>query len=215
MGERKWVQSSSGYLELIDAETGEVIEREKKPSAPKVVRSGGRGPGRPSLNEIEESRANRPRRERRLYPYDPVVAQMICDWVSEGGWLTRPDPDLQFPPYSEIIRWQRENPDFAHRLTQAKLARAPYFEERAIQAGLSAEHKNEVPAARLKFDALTKAAEWADPSRYNKKILGIEHQRPYVVRIVTGVPPPDGTPPDTRTDEEFVDDWMKDKESQK
>jgi hypothetical protein len=97
----------------------------------------------------------------------------------------------EMPAYSTLMRWLKDNESFRKALDAAREVRAVHFEERALEAAEAARDKDDVPAARLKFDAAVWAAGVHHPERYGKKTtIAGDAKRPVVFRIATGVPDP-------------------------
>jgi hypothetical protein len=163
-----WIQNISGYLELIDGITGEVLAREKRRTV-RAIKSGGRRPGRPSKEELAKREAGHPVYSTRLYPFDPVIGEMICNAIEEGERLCSMDRRHSFPPYREICRWRAENPAFNRRVIEAMRFRAEFFADKVVEIADNLKSGDDVAAARLMFDSLKWAACNADPERYRAK----------------------------------------------
>ena len=162
--EAQWVQNESGFLELIDTKTGEVIARERRRHAPRLSHSE-RGVGRPRNAEVITLRPRQAPRMPRLHEFDAGIAEEICNSVVEGALLTRIGPSLGIP-YRAICRWRHENESFDRRVREALGCRALFFEEKALEIAGTVQHADEVPGARLRFDALKWATAVSDPVRY-------------------------------------------------
>jgi hypothetical protein len=185
MGDQKWVETASGHMEQIDCDTGDVLARQKTRKPPRSVRIGGRGPGRPSKGELLAKEAGMPIRVQ-LYPYDPGLGELVCQAIVSGHKVTTLEQTIGVP-YQAICQWRREHVDFDRRLRESLESRALAYEEKAIEAAENVIDKDDVPAARLRFDAYKKAAEWNDPSRYaNKVTVEGNNDRPVQFIISTG-----------------------------
>lgn len=123
----------------------------------------------------------------------------IADLYAEGHTLHKISTMPGMPSYGSLIRWFRERSEFRTMLDSARKVRALQFEEAIVGIAENAEtfHKEEVPAMRLKFDALAWAAEKSDPEKYGKKTTISGGGTPVTFIVNTGVPDPthDQLPP--------------------
>jgi hypothetical protein len=121
--------------------------------------------------------------------YSGALADEIHDLYVGGMSLHKIAQVEGMPSYGSILRWYKENQDFRQLIDTARSLRAIYHEERALEVAENADSKDDVPAARLKFDAHVWAAEVNDPAKYGKKttVQG-NPDRPIVFQISTGVP---------------------------
>ena len=147
--------------------------------------------------------------DRRMRPsrihlrYSTELAQAITDRYQAGESLCSISKDDEMPPYSEMLRWAKENECFRDLLEGARKTRGLDFEERAIEAAAEVHDKDDVPAARLKFDAYKWGAEVSDPARYGKKTtLTGDAGNPLQFIISTGFPEPNAAqqPPKLQSD---------------
>lgn len=121
--------------------------------------------------------------------YTPELAERIYDMYVGGMSLHAISCEDGLPSYGSILRWFKEKAEFRELIENGRALRALHHEEEALRHAESAFDKDDVPAARLKFDAHVWAAEVNDPSRYGKKttVQG-DPNRPIVFQISTGVP---------------------------
>lgn len=128
--------------------------------------------------------------ERQTYQFKtPDTINSIEEMYLEGYSLHAISQMDGMPSYGALLRWMKDDADFRKRLDVARQVRARHFEEEAIRLAMAATIKEDVPAARLQFDACVWAAEVNNPQMYGKKttIAGdLEH--PPVFYISTGVP---------------------------
>lgn len=140
-------------------------------------------------------------------PYNAELAEQITDMYIAGQSLYKISTVSGMPSYTSLLRWFRDNADFRAMIEAGRQLRALHHEEEALRAAEEADHKDDVPAARLKFDAHAWAAEVNDPARYGKKTtIGGDPSRPIVFKISTGVP----EPTEARTIELNKDGTVKD-----
>ncbi len=127
----------------------------------------------------------------------------IAALYAEGHSLTAISQMDGMPGISTLHLWKQKHIDFAQRLQAAKELRAERFSEKAIEAAENAIDKDDAPAARLKFDAYCKAAEWNDPNKYGKKVTHAGDQsNPIRFLVSTGFPEPNEhqRPPELNSD---------------
>ena len=180
----KWITNSTGYLELVNIETGDILAREKKKRPPRHSQPGQRRPGRPSKQDLSF------KKERELYPYSPTLAERLVDALVMGGLITKLDSEAGLPPYQAIQKWRHEHPDFDRQVQSAFEARAYYFEDKILEIAEGTFSQDEVPRARLMFDAYTRLLALSAPRR--KPTSAGKSLSPTVTfRICTGVPEPD------------------------
>lgn len=145
------------------------------------------------------------------WPYSEVMADLICQKIAEGAYITKIGEEPGFPPYSVICRWRRESDDFKERLDMAYKDRAEFFHDKALQeaereyyewdpkANDYRRDKNgdRVPRppsaestqqAKMRFQALTWAAEKGSPERFGNRTHHTE-KREFTAKLVieTGI----------------------------
>lgn len=124
--------------------------------------------------------------------YSTELAEQITDLYQNGQSLMAISRIEGMPGYSTINKWIKQNTEFRSLLDGARQSRAVLFEEKAIAVatneGLG---KDDVPAARLAFDAFCWGAAVNDPGRYGKKTtVSGDPDKPFTFVIKTGVPDP-------------------------
>jgi hypothetical protein len=121
--------------------------------------------------------------------YSDEKATAIVDHFTEGKSLFRISHEAGMPSYGTILRWLHGNKPFRDRLNAAREVRAIHFEEQALDAAENVSDKDEVPAARLKFDAMKWAAEVNDAARFGKRTtIAGDQNNPVQFIISTGFP---------------------------
>lgn len=171
MGATKWVENSSGYLELIDCETKVVIAREKRRTPPRKRRAE-RRPGRPSKAELAEVSRNPAEPQRALY--DPVtIAENVSAALMSGIRFESLGPQHGCPSQPVIARLRRENPEFSENIQAARetqaLMRLDLLEERLMALVEDARRRGDRSADQLACEVFKFLAEVNDPSRYTAK----------------------------------------------
>ena len=121
--------------------------------------------------------------------YSSDIAEAAHDLFLAGMSLHKISQLDGMPSYGSLLRWYKDTPEFRALIDGARATRALHHEEEALRAADEVTYKDDVPAARLKFDAHVWAAEVSDPSKYGKKtMLSGDPDRPLVFQISTGVP---------------------------
>jgi hypothetical protein len=107
------------------------------------------------------------------YKYNPVVANVICQKIIDGGLITKICKEAGMPSYALVTRWRHEHPEFNEMYEMAVKARAEARHDEVLDT-VSADKiammgKDELAAARLRVDTLKWAAEKNDPTRFGKE----------------------------------------------
>lgn len=126
-----------------------------------------------------------PRREYRDFSLD--IVDLITDYFASGLTISRISKMEGMPSVSVIYRWLKENKEFRSKLEAARSVRAIAFEDKALTEADSAYSKDDVPQARLKYDAAIWAAEKNDPKVYGKQVK-VEGGVPMQVIIKSNIP---------------------------
>lgn len=122
----------------------------------------------------------------------PEIEDTILERYEGGLSFSRIGAMEDMPTYQTILRRIRNNEEFRKKVEASRAVRALHFEEQALEVADPALSKDEVPAARLAFDANVWAAEVNDPTRYGKKTtIAGDRNNPIAFTILTGVPQPD------------------------
>lgn len=201
-----WRRTATGELEGVDPSTGAVVEVQKskkraKAGARKVA--GGPGAGRPSKNDKTQTHhwivgpngsqlwvpkgTNPDELPQKIWPFAQVTADAICTLVTSGKTITKIGAMQGFPTADVIWKWKREHPEFAAALKEARIARAEYFHDKAIDAAEMAD-KDEVQVARLQVEAYKWGAEVGDRESFGKstKLTG-DANNPVTFLVDTGI----------------------------
>lgn len=105
-------------------------------------------------------------------PFNENAADQILEAISEGTGLVtflKSRPDL--PSYPTIMRWVRDNPDFAANYTRAREDMADHDADKiADVAEKVAAGKMDPQAARVAIDAYKWSAGKRRPKRYGDKL---------------------------------------------
>ncbi len=119
------------------------------------------------------------------------IADHIVDLYASGESLASIARMSGMPSYQSIMQWVRRVDKFREDLQAVKETRALHYEEKAIEVATASMGKDDVPAARLAFDALRWGAEVNAPHVYGKKttIQG-DFKNPIQIVVSTGVPQP-------------------------
>lgn len=121
--------------------------------------------------------------------YSEPIATQIVDFYVEGRSLYEISRESSMPSYGSILRWLKNNSQFLKRIQEARVIRALHFEEMARDAAMDVADKDDVPAARLKFDAMKWSAEVSDAATYGKKtVISGDQSNPVQFIISTGFP---------------------------
>lgn len=123
--------------------------------------------------------------------YSEELAVRIAELYMSGRSISAIARIEGMPSSSTIYNWIRDTPEFAEKMEGAREARGYLCEEKvwAIAEEAPNLHKEEVPGARLGFDAWAKLAEWNNPKQYGKRttVQG-DSSKPIVFEINTGFP---------------------------
>lgn len=139
------------------------------------------------VSELETFEENRTKTAAQYYT--PELADKILGWYIEGNTMAAIARKSEMPAYSTLINWARTHDEFRRKLQAAREVRALHFEDAALEAGTERPSKDDVPGARLAFDAYKWAAEVNDPSRYGKKTtISGDSEKPLTFIIHTGFP---------------------------
>lgn len=130
-------------------------------------------------------------RERQVF-YDDARAALIIDAYTEGQSLTEIARTPGMPAYQTLLKWIKTKDAFRHRMKAAHEARGFHFFDKALNAGTSAEDKDDVPRARLEFEAYKWAAEISDPATFGKSVkVSGDQNAPIRIVVSTGLSPRD------------------------
>ena len=103
----------------------------------------------------------------RAVMFSPLVVDLICAKLVEGGALSRICQEGGMPTYATLCAWRRAHKWIDERLEQARRDRAEYLRDQALEEAMGADEDNAL-AQKLKHDALKWAA-GVDHEKYNPK----------------------------------------------
>jgi hypothetical protein len=125
----------------------------------------------------------------------PETQDVLIERYEGGMSLSRIGLMEDMPCYSTILRHIKNSADFREKIQAARMVRALHFEDQALEVAAAesgAIGKDDVPGARLAYDANVWAAGVNDPTRYGKKITHAgDASNPIAFTVVTGVPQPE------------------------
>lgn len=101
------------------------------------------------------------------YEYNPLVVDIICQKILEGGSLSQICGQPNMPSYAIFCRWRREHPVIESQLELARKDRAEALRDKALEFADDADEDN-ATSQKLKHDAYKWAA-GIDDSRYSPK----------------------------------------------
>lgn len=179
---QKWRTGSDGVLELIDEETGQVIEREKRKAVLRKDGTTGRGrggrrqdnathhwvtdgDGKKLYVPIGTSPDHLPHTK---YPYCRVTCEQVCALVMTGLTMEDIGKEKGFPPAYILRTWKMKYPEFKADMENAERARADYLADLAIITAREATRKT-VQQDRLKIDTYQWGAEVGNREHYGKQ----------------------------------------------
>lgn len=125
--------------------------------------------------------------ERGVVTYNPLVIDIICQRIAEGGSLTAICKELNMPSYQTLCRWRRAHPSIDEQLQIARRDRAEYLRDEALAEAKSAEGRDPISGSQLRVDTLKWAAS-VDHERYNPKTkVEATINAPTQILVYTGI----------------------------
>lgn len=104
--------------------------------------------------------------------YTPEIAEYICTSLVNGKSLKEICEQEGIPDRSTILRWTRENEDFAARCGQARIDQADYMDDRILEVANNVEKGDIAPdAARVAISALQWRASKLKPNVYGDRTI--------------------------------------------
>lgn len=100
--------------------------------------------------------------------YSPLIIDLICQKIAEGGNLTSICREPDMPSYNLLCRWKRHNPEIEEALNSARRDRAEFHRDAAMEEARLAQSRDPLGAAQLRVDAHKWAAS-VDHEKYNPK----------------------------------------------
>jgi hypothetical protein len=155
----------SGDLQIIDMNTGELIQSSSK-------------------LDLDASQ----------YVFSYEKALLICQEVAAGRTLLDIGNDISFPPLHVINHWQRTDRMFAEEMKLARRARADHYHDRVAEiaqnaVNLSYREKEDIACAKLAADQYKWLADKGNPEKYSSKVVHEgSAEKPIVMRVInTGI----------------------------
>lgn len=100
--------------------------------------------------------------------FSPLLIDVICAKITEGGNITTICQGPGMPTYATLCQWRRQHKWIDERLEQARRDRAEYLRDRALIEAMETVDADDAIKQRLKHDALKWAA-GVDHEKYNPK----------------------------------------------
>ncbi len=106
------------------------------------------------------------------YHYNDAYKDLIVHHLAEGETLSSIGKKDGFPSITLIYQWMEEYPEFKVAVAAGKKARAEGFVDDIIDSVAVEKDlmKDDVPAAKLKYDKLKQLAKWGNPEEYSEKV---------------------------------------------
>jgi len=125
---------------------------------------------------------------RRIWKYTPKWGELICELIAEGNSLVKICKMSGMPTYSAIARWRSQDNDFGAAYDKARVMRAEIMHDTIMDEVDELLDKDDVPAAKLKFDKLKYLAGVNDPDRFGNKLKHSgDEKQPIKFVIDTGI----------------------------
>jgi hypothetical protein len=123
----------------------------------------------------------------RSYAYSKILADIICQEITEGKSLTKLCKEDKYPSYATVCRWRRENDEFNRSLNQAYAHRADYYHDKVLEEAQETITKDDAPAQKVKVDAYKWSAEKGNPERYGNRMKVTGDAAPIHLIVDTGI----------------------------
>jgi hypothetical protein len=124
---------------------------------------------------------------KKSYAYSKVLADIICQEVTEGAPLTKLCKEDKYPSYATVCRWRRDHDDFNKALVMAYKFRADYYADKVLEEAEDTLTKDDAAVQKVKVDALKWSAEKGNPERYGNKVKLLGDAAPIHLMIDTGI----------------------------
>jgi len=121
------------------------------------------------------------------YAYSKVLADIICQEVTEGAPLTKLCKEEKYPSYATVCRWRRDNDDFNKALVMAYKFRADYYADKVLEEAEDTKTKDDAAVQKVKVDAYKWSAEKGNPERYGNKVKLLGDAAPIHLIVDTGI----------------------------
>lgn len=120
--------------------------------------------------------------------YTPVVLDILCQRVAEGGAITEICKQPDMPTYNVLCRWRREHPEINLALEMARKDRAESMRDKALKTAEGAEGKDPISGDQLRVDTYKWAASTDDAARYSPKAkVEATVSVPTIIQVNTGI----------------------------
>jgi len=120
---------------------------------------------------------NPPRKRGRPSKFTPQLANVILARLAEGESLSAICRDADMPDRQTVLNWLVKDAEFLGRYTRARLAGADVIAETALEQATVRRSAEDVPSARLAFDARRWYAGKIAPRHWGEKFVA-EHSGP-------------------------------------
>jgi hypothetical protein len=102
-------------------------------------------------------------------PYDPALADEICDRIARGEVAEEILRDQGMPSRTTMVHWLDRQPEFATAYARARGRQAEAIAERGFAEAWADLEPQQVNRARLRWDASKWMAGKIDPARWSDK----------------------------------------------
>ncbi len=124
-------------------------------------------------------------------PYTPSLGERFADAYCDPTAKIQAICVKMGVGFRTFQYWMKHQPHFREMIEGTHQMRAMLLEEEAMKAVHCDDGKDDVPGARLRFDAAMALAAVNNPNKYGKKtVVEGNSDKPIVFRVVTGVPAP-------------------------
>jgi len=128
--------------------------------------------------------------DKNVFAYTVELSDAIAGLVREGHTYKKISEMDGMPSIHTLYVWRDAYPDFKKKIDSARKDRADRYYERAVEV-LEDPHintKDDVPAAKFRFDGYMKLAEKGNPSEYGQqtKVIG-DASAPLQIIVQTGI----------------------------
>jgi hypothetical protein len=121
-------------------------------------------PGSPDYPVAPKNPGGRP-----PIPYDPALADEICDRITRGEVAEEILREQRMPSRTTMFHWLDQQPEFATAYARARGRQAEAIAERGFAEAWADLEPQQVNRARLRFDASKWMAGKIDPARWSDK----------------------------------------------
>ena len=119
--------------------------------------------------------------------FSDFIVHMICQKIVEGKNLSKICKTPGMPSYHAFCTWRRAYPWINEALEKSRQDRAELLRDEALDEAMSAQNKNDAPAASLRYEA-KKWAAGVDNVKYSPKAkMEVGVTMPTQINIITGI----------------------------